>query len=310
MVGDSDNIVSVPSFTRPSSLNTSTVPELTKSDTTPLDTTLYLKIDLKLSNQEPMTAVYVPDRTKLGGTVDIILYLHGHKEAFKKAGRSINIEEHLKLTRGNGTLYYPLREEIANSTKKQFVFVVPTLGDNSEGGALIDKTSGAGDPVDFLNQVTNGIQQHLCPKILMQYGDIILAAHSGGGVATRQLAKHPKISSSVKEAWCFDCLYNGAEDSDFWTKWATPDHQLFVHSTGDFDMVVDPAKRKDGDVLKADGKLYRHVMGTLRESEAIKNGTASRSNVQVEIKSGTLDHNSSPGTWLKKLIDKSPTITA
>ena len=39
MVGDSDNIVSVPSFTRPSSLNTSTVPELTKSDTTPLDTT-------------------------------------------------------------------------------------------------------------------------------------------------------------------------------------------------------------------------------------------------------------------------------
>jgi hypothetical protein len=308
MAGD-DNTVSTPSFTRPNRLNTSAVPDCPKQDPTPKDVTLYLTIDLGLSGQEPLTAVYVPDRTKLGGTVDIILYLHGHKEAFQKAGRSISIEEHLKLTRGNGTLYYPLREEIAKSTKKQFVFVAPTLGDHSEGGTLIDKNSGAGDPVDFLNQVINGIQKHLNLPILMQYGDLVLAAHSGGGVAMRQLANHAAIKSSVKEAWCFDCLYSGSTDSDFWSKWATPDHRLFVHSTGDFDMIIsDPTKVVASDELKADGKYHRHVMGTLRESEAIKSATASRSNVQVEIKARTVDHNSSPGTWIKDLIDQSPVL--
>jgi hypothetical protein len=303
-----DETVSTPSFTRPNRLNSSAVPDLIDQDSTPKDVTLYLKIDLGLSGQEPMTAVYVPDRSKLGGTVNIILYLHGHKEAFQKGGKSISIQEHLKLQRGNGALYYPLREEIAKSTKKEFVFVAPTLGDHSEGGGLIDKNSGAGDPVDFLNQVINGIQNHLSLPILMQYGDLVLAAHSGGGVAMRQLANHSGIKSSVKEAWCFDCLYSGNTDSDFWSKWATPDHRLFVHSTGDFDMIVDPAKRVPTDALKDDGKYHRHVMGTLRESEAIKSASASRSNVQVEIRSRTVDHNSSPGTWLKDLIDRSPTL--
>jgi hypothetical protein len=52
--------------------------------------------------------------------------------------------------------------------------------------------------------------------------NLILACHSGGGVAMRAYVKGlgSGNASALKGCWCFDCLYNG-DDPDFWFKKAT-----------------------------------------------------------------------------------------
>jgi hypothetical protein len=291
----------------PPVISGSKVPALRNQENTPADVTLYLEVDLKIKGQDTLTAVYVPDRKKLRQDIDVLLYLTGHKYAFRKRSGSINIEEHLKLTRPNGgpkggLTYYPLREKIATASKKQFVFVAPTLGDHSEGGDLFNKVSGAGDPLGFLQEVLNGLQAHLPLSQPPTLGNIVLAAHSGGGVGLRMLTKHSAIANKVKEAWCFDCLYNDQTDIKFWSDWAKdPGHKLFVHSTGQFTVRIDPKKPATPDNLKTED-------GTFTESNTIKKNTAGLSNVDVEIKTRTLDHNSSPEAWIADLVDQSSTL--
>ncbi len=119
------------------------VPDLLGQDSMPADTTLYLKTKINVSGQADKTAVFVPDRSRLAPpTVDVILYLHGHKASFRQGKKSIDIERQLKLTASSGGLIYAIREAITQSSKKRFVFVAPTLGDLSEGGDLIDKRTG------------------------------------------------------------------------------------------------------------------------------------------------------------------------
>jgi hypothetical protein len=49
--------------------------------------------------------------------------------------------------------------------------------------------------------------------------NLILACHSGGGVAMKAYVKGLGSSNTaaLKGCWCFDCLYNG-DDPDFWFK--------------------------------------------------------------------------------------------
>jgi hypothetical protein len=270
------------------------VPELMNQDNTPGDTTLYLKINLGLSRQEPKTAVYIPDRRKIGAHLDVILYLHGFKP--NNVGKGADIERLLKARRRRANLWYPLREAISEADKKSFVFVAPTLGDFSQGGCLIDRNSGAGQPSQYLQQVMLGLEKHLSLNQRPQLGRIVLAAHSGGGVLLRQLAKHPDIRRKVREAWCFDCLYSGSTDSEFWSQWShrkpssieelfmwangQPHHRLFIHTTG--------ANRKGSD--------------TLAETKAVQKRTKGLANVRFEMMPRGVDHNASPGRWIKELI--------
>ena len=121
----------------------------------------------------------------------------------------------------------------------------------------------------------------------------------------RQLANHVDIKDAVKEAWCFDCLYEEGKDIKFWVDWSKDaSHKLFVHSTGAYDSEVKPEDVKSTDVQR-NGKYYRHEDGTFTESNTIKKQTERSPNVQVEIKTRTSDHNTSPGIWIKDLVEKS-----
>lgn len=301
-------------------INPALVPDLASpSDTKPADVTLYLKIDLTISDQQPKTAVYVPDRARLGNKLDVILYLYGHKHRGifpELKGKTIDSEELLKLPRDGTKLYYPLREEIAKASKKNFVFVAPTLGNYSQGGSLINKDTGAGDPLGFLLQVIRGLQKHLSLPKLTTLNQLVLAAHSGGGDPMRHLAAHPDIRNKVKEVWCFDCLYSW-QDPKFWTKWSAPtdiydyiytemggkpNRRLFIHTTGKKWVRIDDKKPPTPD-------NRRPVDGTFSESSSVKNQTAKRSNVQVELMTRTLDHHESPVAWIKDLIDRSGVLT-
>jgi hypothetical protein len=65
-------------------------------------------------------------------------------------------------------------------------------------------------------------------------GNIILAAHSGGGSAMLRLARsRQRSTANIRECWGFDCLY-GEGVSKLWADWAaaTPGARLYVHYLG------------------------------------------------------------------------------
>src|SRR6266545_381118 len=168
-----------------STLDPKAIPALTGSPTTetsPGDLTVYLKIDLGIAGQQPMTAVYLPNRMQVGSELDVILYFHGHK----KDKPAMTIQEYFKDPRSK------LREAIGQSSRKGFVFVAPTLGVTADFGALKD----AADAEAFLSQVMNGVFEHVDATYAQGIPNfrktpavkrLILAAHSGGGVAMRTL---------------------------------------------------------------------------------------------------------------------------
>src|SRR5262245_43685441 len=74
------------------------IPALLHKDSQPADVTLYVEIGLNISGQIPKTAIYVPKQAGLGqgGTVDVILYLHGHKTKAQFPelnGKVLDVEE-------------------------------------------------------------------------------------------------------------------------------------------------------------------------------------------------------------------------
>jgi hypothetical protein len=297
------------------------VPDLAGQESLPADQTLYLTIDLGIAKQVPKTAVYIPDRRTVGEYVNVILYMHGHKAV---VGKGTDIEGLLKATRSGSKLWYPLRERMAQASNKNYVFVAPTLGDYSEGGCLIDKNTGAGQPGAYLQQVMQGLKKHLSMKTLPKVSNLILAAHSGGGVAMRHLAKHADIRGQVREAWCFDCLYSGWADSNFWSTWPSqktvlpdiimwaigqPHHKLFIHTTGTTEEEINPKKQK---VLPTDkergGKIWRHHDNTYTETDTVRRAAKRNPNVRVEMMTPGVGHNDSPGHFIKDLIDSSSAL--
>jgi len=84
---------------------------------------------------------------------------------------------------------------------------------------------------DYLSKVLEGIGNFLAskgqaltgsdgkPRDSFTIKNLILACHSGGGVAMRAFVTGLGNSNTaaLKGCWCFDCLYNG-DDPDFWFK--------------------------------------------------------------------------------------------
>ncbi len=216
---------------------TRSIPRLMKKpETDPPAVTLYVGIDLKIIHRDgtkgtaPMTGIFVPANYRPKPTVDLILYLHGHKGAYP--GAHIPIDGYWSSRRPPS--YFPLRKEL-NASNKNVILVAPTLGPKSEYGLLTRPTRFN----QYLDEVMAALRAHGPHKAQAQspvVGKIILACHSGGGSPMLRLAKlkgSGGFADKVIECWGFDCLYGIGVDAA-WANWArSHSHaKLFIYYLG------------------------------------------------------------------------------
>jgi hypothetical protein len=163
----------------------------------------------------PMTGIFIPENYSPQAAVDLVLYLHGHKT--DKPGSDALIAEYWDKQ-------YPvfgLREEI-NASGMNVILVAPTLALKSESGDLARP-----DGLDkYLDKVLVALKAYGPYKdATPTLGNLILAAHSGGGTYMRRLATSGnRAAGNVRECWGFDSLYNSG-DVDPWRRWAKSDPQ-------------------------------------------------------------------------------------
>jgi hypothetical protein len=207
--------------------------------------TLYLEIDpLKGKPVVPMTAVYAPDPNQIGGgKANVLLWFQGDKSVWSKHRKGTldasgqSARDYLQLPECQ------LREFIAKSPNKNFLLVVPTLGDKAGSGPVLcdpkwPRKSAAGLLWDqanaeaFLKQVLNGVTAYM-KKTVTDTANIVLAAHSGGGHIASRMAEHfTGPFDTMNEVWCFDCTYWGGDPLTTWARKGHSDPRLFVYSTG------------------------------------------------------------------------------
>jgi hypothetical protein len=160
--------------------------------------TYYFPIDM---DKVAPAGVFFPAGYSFPGTMNVILYFHGHKQGDFKTinqywgGKLHNIH---------------LREDI-NETGKQAVLIAPTMGEFPGSGLNPDmgifREPGGGDA--FLTEVARWIgkyvPQYSSKKITPGIGNVVLAGHSGAGGILSQQAKSMK--SNICEVWGFDSMY-------------------------------------------------------------------------------------------------------
>src|SRR5882724_12086295 len=129
---------------------------LASKDSTPPGVTNYISIALGASSADE-TGLFATENFQKREKTDVVVFLHGQGQS---AVPSYWTKEPFKL-----------REE-ANRTKKTFVLAVPYLGNPVKPGSL------ATDPDSFLDEVLKGVG---VPNAAAALGNLILAAHSGGG---------------------------------------------------------------------------------------------------------------------------------
>jgi hypothetical protein len=226
-------------------LNASATPDLIDQDlptaTTP-GHTLFLKIDLQVDPMggqpvDPMTAVFAADPKQLPtGNVDVVLWFHGDKRVWSRHRKGTldlggkSVQEYLKVDECK------LREFVLRpSKKKNFLLVVPTLGDRTGRGPK--RTAGGllwqqAQAEAFLQQVLNGVKTHWGVNVT-GLGSVILAAHSGGGHVMGHMAQFfTGLFDKANEVWCFDCTYWGGDPFITWAKRGHSHPRLWVYSTG------------------------------------------------------------------------------
>ena len=197
----------------------------------PVPPTVTLYPNIRLGGEgpaRPMTGIFIPQRYRAGPRVDLILYLHGHHRGGWTPPPEVSIDSHWNAARYP---HFALREKL-NEASRNVILVAPTLGPKSEPGTL----TGPGGLDRYLDQVmaTLARQTSLWGGQTPSIGNIILAAHSGGGSAMLRLARSRQRSTAIiRECWGFDCLY-GEGVSKLWAEWAaaTPGARLYVHYLG------------------------------------------------------------------------------
>ncbi len=201
------------------------MPDLLYSENFPSRLTLYLKIPLgSESPAQPMTAVFLSRHASPAPNVDLLLYLHGHK------ADALQIDDYLMKPQ------YRFRERL-NAAGNAAILVAPTLGPKSQPGILATQ----GDA--YLSDVLDGLQQHGGFGVKPTIGNLVLACHSGGGVAMLALAQ--TLKTPVAACWGFDCLYNAGQD-DAWLAWAMqhPNASLFIFYQGSTSNLSESLARK------------------------------------------------------------------
>jgi hypothetical protein len=200
-------------------------PKLLKQETSPPAATLYAEIDLGIVDRfkqraAPMTGIFLPDGYTPGASVDILLYLHGHKAS------DLTIDRYWDAKRYP---YGPFREEL-NAAKRKLILVAPTLGARSEAKKLLDPgglDATIAKVLAAIGAYAPGARGGPPPSLR----NLILACHSGGGAPMRSLANGTdRALASLRECWGFDCTYNRRDDT-IWADWArkTPNAKCYFY---------------------------------------------------------------------------------
>ena len=192
---------------------------------TPAALTQFVRVPLRAgapAEWRPWSAIYWPPAVSAASrTIDVILYLHGHRTAIPGSRRTIWAYLKHKC--------WPLREHLAASGKAA-VLIAPTLGPKSECGTLL----APGGLDRYLDAVLAASRGYWTGGTIPSIRHIILSGHSGAGAPMRLLARSGNTSAArIKEVWGFDCTYSARNDADAdgWTAWArkTPSAQLFIY---------------------------------------------------------------------------------
>jgi hypothetical protein len=193
-----------------------------RRETTPPGLSLYLPIPLGVPRvDDPATGVFVPDGYRAGKTVDVVVFLRGYDVKRPKA--ATGVAEYWNSPRHPVLKSFLFREEV-NRSGRNVILVVPPLGPSSEAGTLADE----GGLRAFLDRVFDGLWRsgpHADLARPPTLRHLILAAHSGGGVPLRRLARDAGADSALKDkltaCWGFDSTYGVKDrDADFWADWA------------------------------------------------------------------------------------------
>ncbi len=235
------------------------------------------------------TVIYAPDPTQLGGKLDILIWFAGHKlrpnqcvHGFYLTG--ISADQYLAFPE------LDLRKFIEQSGRKNFVLVVPTLGETSEA------PEGLNDPKtawDFLNKVKDQVTS--IAKTVTGIGRIVLAAHSGSGTIIGKWAKWATGESSdftgtVKEIWCFDSTYDSGNTQNI-LNWAKhfPTSKLWVFSTGSWwkPKLKDAKKPEGPDNPVVDPHGSRTGTGDNAQDILTYAKKAQAKNIEILIKDGS-----------------------
>lgn len=200
--------------------------------------TLYVPITVGSEETAPaLSSVFIPDGFRDTPQVDIILYFTGHKVRAHK--ENFSTKEYLS------TGDFNLREQV-NASSKNIILVAPTLGPRSEWGALAD-------PVFFdqyLDKIVEALRANYSARIT-GIGQIILAAHSGGGKLMLKLLSNTTslYMNGVRECWGFDSLYwlklPGGTSWEAWLK-ANPEKKFYNY-------VSDGTTTSNGNALQKAG---------------------------------------------------------
>jgi hypothetical protein len=219
---------SVPIVSVPVTPSVGSAPKLIKQEAVPTGTTLYVEIDLQITDKlkitaPPTTGIFIPDKFVTGAAADLILYLHGFKaEAIRRQG----IDQYWNSQRFP---YGALREGV-NTSARNVILVAPTLGSRSETGRLI-APGGLDGYIDHVLAALHAYGPYRQPGSAPPLGNLILACHSGGGLPMRQLAGgRSRTLAQIRECWGFDCTYNRGDDV-FWAGWAQarPNAKVYIY---------------------------------------------------------------------------------
>jgi peptidoglycan hydrolase-like protein with peptidoglycan-binding domain len=173
----------------------------------------------------PLTGIFLPVGFQPQPQVDLIIYLHGHKGP---SGVSTSATIADFWTRSE----YRLREGL-NESAKNAILVAPTLGAKSSAGKITDEKFGLDWYVDQIRKALVEDGPYKGASQPPAIGSIVLACHSGGGLAMRQLAlMNHRYSPNIREFWGFDCLYSTADPKLWRMAMSGRNAQLFIYFLG------------------------------------------------------------------------------
>ncbi len=285
--------------------------EAIRRDTTPPLLSLYLPIPLgvpKLDRQS--TGVFLPAGYRAGKSIDLLLFLRGYD--IKRPDTATPVAEYWNSPRHPVLKSFLLREEV-NRSGKNVVLAVPTLGPFAEAGRLAD----TGGLREFFDHILDALRQEEPHAKLGQrpvIRHLVLAAHSGGGVPLRRLARilgdDAAYRDKLKACWGFDSIYGvKSRDAEFWADWARdhPGTQVSMFYLFTERLVGKDPSRPPG---AGNPLARREPTGTTGPALELQRLAKERMlpNVRVvrETKETTLDHGEVPRAHLAELLKAAP----
>jgi hypothetical protein len=161
------------------------------------------------SPDHPNAIVHVPDGFDRAGPIDVVVYLHGHRNCIA----NVLGETDTECTPGGGTRSATsLAAQLAESGRNALLVLPEVRFDeaSSDPGAFGDDDGFRA----FLAEALAALPPPLGPLAVDDVGHVIVASHSGGYLAVAGILTVGGVG--VDEVWLFDSLYGATLAYDTW----------------------------------------------------------------------------------------------